>query len=34
MFHVKIYVRNMTLLATDQGFENLFALYGGIGFRF
>lgn len=34
MFHVKIYVRNMTLLATDQGFENLFAIYGGIGLRF
>jgi len=34
MFHFKVYVRNMTLLGTDQGFENLFALYGGIGLRF
>ncbi len=34
MFHFKVYVRNLTLLGTDQGFENLFALYGGIGFRF
>lgn len=33
-FHVKIYARNMTLLGTDQGFENLLALYGGFGFRF
>lgn len=34
MFHVKFYVRNMTLLATDQGFENLLVLYGGAGIRF
>lgn len=34
MFHFKVYVRNLTLLGTDQGFENLFALYGGIGLRF
>ncbi len=33
-FHVKVYIRNMTLLGTDQGFENLLALYGGVGFRF
>lgn len=34
MFHFKVYIRNITLLGTDQGFENLFALYSGIGFRF
>jgi outer membrane beta-barrel protein len=34
MFHIKVYVRNMTLLGTDQGFENLLAFYGGIGVRF
>ncbi len=34
LFHVKIYIRNMTLVGTDQGFENLLALYGGVGIRF
>lgn len=33
-FHIKVYMRNMTLLGTDQGFENLLALHGGVGFRF
>ncbi|MCX6129041.1 MAG: hypothetical protein NTX25_08255 [Proteobacteria bacterium] len=34
LFHFKVYIRNFTLLGTDQGFENLFALYGGVGVRF
>lgn len=34
LFHMKIYIRNMTLVGTDQGFENLLALYGGVGIRF
>ncbi len=34
MFHVKLAVRNMTLLGTDGGFDNLLALYGGVGLRF
>lgn len=34
LFHLKFYVRNMTLLGTDQGFENLISLYGGAGLRF
>lgn len=34
LFHVKVYIRNMTLIGTDQGFENLLALYGGVGIRF
>jgi outer membrane beta-barrel protein len=33
-FHVKVFLRNMTLLGTHDGFENLFALYGGAGMRF
>lgn len=34
LFHFKVYVRNMTLLGTDKGFENLLAIYGGAGLRF
>ncbi|MES2744794.1 MAG: outer membrane beta-barrel domain-containing protein [Bdellovibrionota bacterium] len=34
LFHVKVYIRNMTLVGTEQGFENLLALYGGVGIRF
>lgn len=34
LFHMKVYIRNMTLVGTDQGFENLLALYGGVGIRF
>ncbi len=34
LFHIKVYVRNMTLLGTDQGFENLITLYSGVGLRF
>ena len=33
-FQVKVYLRNMTLLGTEDGFENLFALFGGLGMRF
>jgi outer membrane beta-barrel protein len=33
-FHIKMFIRNMTLLGTDSGFENFFALYGGAGVRF
>lgn len=32
-FHIKLYLRNMTLLGTDAGFDNLFVLYGGFGLR-
>lgn len=34
LFHIKVFVRNMTLLGTDKGFENLLAIYGGAGLRF
>lgn len=34
LFHIKVYIRNMTLIGTEQGFENLLALYGGVGVRF
>ncbi|MBC7533127.1 MAG: outer membrane beta-barrel domain-containing protein [Oligoflexus sp.] len=34
LFFVKVYIRNMTLLGTDQGFENLLGLHGAIGVRF
>lgn len=34
MFHMKVYIRNMTLLGTAQGFDNLLAIYGGFGVRF
>lgn len=30
----KVEFRNMTLLGTPDGFENLFAIWGGMGFRF
>ena len=33
-FHVKVFLRNMTLLGTPSGFENLIALFGGAGIRF
>lgn len=33
-FHLKVNVRNMTLLGTDKAFESLFALSGGAGMRF
>ncbi|NRA65194.1 MAG: outer membrane beta-barrel domain-containing protein [Pseudobacteriovorax sp.] len=32
-FHVKVYLRNMTLLGTAQGFDNLLAIMGGAGMR-
>ncbi len=32
-FHFKVYLRNMTLLGTSQGFDNLLALMGGVGMR-
>jgi len=34
LFFVKVYIRNMTLLGTDQGFENLLTLHGAAGIRF
>lgn len=34
VFHAKLELRNMTLLGTHSGFENLFAVWGGVGFRF
>ncbi|MBC7658640.1 MAG: outer membrane beta-barrel domain-containing protein [Chitinophagaceae bacterium] len=34
VFDVKVYVRNMTLLGTDQGFDNLLVLHVGLGMRF
>lgn len=34
LMHVKLELRNMTLLGTHSGFENLLALWGGVGFRF
>lgn len=34
MFHFKVYIRNMLLLGTDQGFDNLLSLHGGFGARF
>ncbi len=34
IFFVKVYIRNMTLLGTDQGFENLLTLHGAAGIRF
>lgn len=33
-FHIKLFLRNITLLGTPTGFENIFALYGGAGMRF
>ena len=33
-FYLKIFIRNMTLVGTPSGLENLFALYGGLGVRF
>lgn len=33
-FHAKLYFRNMTLLGTDNGFENFFTLNLGFGYRF
>ncbi|MFW7382049.1 MAG: outer membrane beta-barrel domain-containing protein [Oligoflexus sp.] len=33
-FHLKIYVRNMTILGTAAGYDRLFAIYGGGGVRF
>lgn len=33
-FHAKLYFRNMTLLGTDNGFENFFTLNLGMGYRF
>lgn len=33
-FHLKMYLRNFTLLATEDTFQNLFALYTGVGLRF
>jgi len=33
-FHLKIYVRNMTILGTVGGYDRLFAIYGGAGMRF
>lgn len=33
-FHTKLYFRNMTLLGTDNGFENFFTLNLGFGYRF
>ncbi len=33
-FNFKFELRNMTLLATQSGFENLFALWGGLAVRF
>lgn len=32
-FHFKVYIRNMTLLGTTQGFDNLLAIMGGMGMR-
>ena len=34
LFNFKFELRNMTLLGTESGFENLFALWGGVGLRF
>jgi outer membrane beta-barrel protein len=34
LFFVKVYIRNMTLLGTDDGFENLLGLHGAVGMRF
>lgn len=33
-FHIKMYLRNMTILGTETGFDNLFALMVGAGLRF
>lgn len=33
-FHLKMYLRNLTLLGTPSTFENLFVLFGGFGMRF
>ncbi len=33
-FQLRMYLRNMTILGTESGFENLFALYLGAGVRF
>ena len=33
-FNVKVELRNFTLLGTQSGFENMFALWGGFGMRF
>ena len=32
-FHVKVYLRNMTLVGTAQGFDNLLAVMAGAGMR-
>ena len=32
-FHLKFYVRDQILLGTDQGFDNLLSIMGGLGFR-
>ncbi len=34
MFHIKLAVRNMTLLGTEGVFENLLEVYGGVGLLF
>jgi outer membrane beta-barrel protein len=34
LFHFKIYIRNMTLIGTAQGFDNLLSVNGGLGVRF
>lgn len=34
MFHVKVFLRDMVILGTPGGFENLMALYAGVGIRF
>ena len=33
-FSLKFELRDMILLGTETGFENLLALWGGLGFRF
>jgi len=33
-FHFKVELRNMTLVGTESGFENLVAVWGGFGARF
>ena len=32
-FHIKIYIRDQILLGTEQGFDNLLSIMGGVGFR-
>ncbi|MBF0440414.1 MAG: hypothetical protein HQK54_00770 [Oligoflexales bacterium] len=34
MFHIKAFVRNMTLLGTQDSFQNLTVLFAGFGMRF